>query len=165
MKLLKQLVTIKDRINEYKMKKWLIKELNKFYKNYNKLPTSVKNISPEFHHILKVVDYWAIDKVPLRYITITIPFDNINDNEWYRVDLEAEDWSIIEYVDWRDHKRYINNVNRKARELSEEQLDREKEYVKSLKHMLKLHQNNVQKIQNRISHRLAYNKKKDEEKN
>ncbi|MBR6906972.1 hypothetical protein IKN40_00220 [bacterium] len=57
MKLLKQLVTIKDRINEYKMKRDLIKELNKFYKNYNSLPTSVKKLSPEFHNILKVVDF------------------------------------------------------------------------------------------------------------
>ena len=112
MKLLKQLVTIKDKINEYKMKKWLIKELNRFYKNYHCLPTSVKKLSPEFHNILKVIDFWAIEKIPLKYITITIPFDNINDNEWYRVDVEAEDWSIIEYVDWRDHKKYINNVEK-----------------------------------------------------
>ena len=157
MKLLKQLVTIKDRINEYKMKRDLIKELNKFYKNYNSLPTSVKKLSPEFHNILKVVDFWAIETIPLRSITITIPFDNINDNDNYRVDVEAADWSILEYTDWRDHKRYVNNVKRKARELSNEELDRVREYIKSLRKALKSQEENEE----RIRHRLAYKKKKD----
>lgn len=156
MKLLKVLASTKDKINEYRMKKDLIRELNKFTKTYKKLPDSIQKLNPQFHHILKVIDFWAVDKIPVKSITFTIPYGD--DKTVYRVDLEAEDGSIIEYVDWRDHKTYEQNVERKSAELSKEELDREKEYISSLKHMLEVHENNLNKIIERQQQHLA-NKK------
>ena len=152
------LYSMKDKINEYRMKKDLVKELNKFTKRYKELPNSVQKLHPNFHHILKVIDFGAIDRIPVRSITITIPFKN--DESVYKVDLEAEDGSILEYTDWRDSKAYQKNVERKSAELSKEELDREKEYISSLKHMLEVHEENLQKIIEKQNKRLSDKKKK-----
>lgn len=158
MKILKMLSSTKDKINEYRMKRDLVKELNKFTKRYKELPNSVQKLHPNFHHILKVIDFGAIDRIPVRSITITIPFKN--DESVCKVDLEAEDGSILEYTDWRDSKAYQKNVERKSAELSKEELDREKEYISSLKHMLEVHEENLQKIIEKQNKRLSDKKKK-----
>lgn len=156
MKILKVLASTKDKINEYRMKKDLVRELNKFTKTYKRLPNSVQELNPEFHHILKVIDFGAVDKIPVKSIMVTIPYGD--DKTVYKVDLEAEDGSIIEYTDWRDYKTYEQNVDRKSAELSKEEEDREKEYISSLKHMLEVHEENLNKIIQRREQHLA-NKK------
>lgn len=158
MKILKVLASTKDKINEYRMKRDLTKELNKFTKTYKKLPDSIQQLNPQFHHILKVIDFWAVDKIPVKSITFTIPY--WDDKSVYKVDLEAEDGSIIEYTDWRDHKTYEQNVERKSAELSKEEEDREKEYIASLKHMLEIHEDNLNKIIQRREQHLANKKSK-----
>ena len=156
MKILKVLSSTKDKINEYRMKKELIRELNKFTKTYKELPNSIQKLNPQFHHILKVIDFWAVDKIPVRSITFTIPYGD--DKTVYKVDLEAEDGSIIEYTDWRDSETYEKNVERKSAELSKEELEREQEYISSLKHALEVHENNLNKIIERQNQHLT-NKK------
>lgn len=147
MKILKVLASTKDKINEYRMKRDLVKELNKFTKTYKELPNSVHKLNPKFHHILKVIDFGAVDKIPVKSITVTIPY--WNDKSVYKVDLEAEDGSIIDYTDWRDYDTYEQNVERKSAELSKEEEDREREYISSLKHMLEIHEENLNKIMQR----------------
>lgn len=156
MKILKVLASTKDKINEYRMKRDLVRELNKFTKTYKELPNSIQKLNPEFHHILKVIDFGAVDKIPVKSIMVTIPYGD--DKTVYKVDLEAEDGSIIEYTDWRDYKTYEQNVDRKSAELSKEEEDREKEYISSLKHMLEVHEENLNKIIQRREQHLA-NKK------
>lgn len=156
MKILKVLASTKDKINEYRMKRDLVRELNKFTKTYKELPNSIQKLNPEFHHILKVIDFGAVDKIPVKSIMVTIPY--WDDKTVYKVDLEAEDGSIIEYTDWRDYKTYEQNVDRKSAELSKEEEDREKEYISSLKHMLEVHEENLNKIIQRREQHLA-NKK------
>lgn len=138
------------------MKRDLVRELNKFTKTYKELPNSIQKLNPEFHHILKVIDFGAVDKIPVKSIMVTIPYGD--DKTVYKVDLEAEDGSIIEYTDWRDYKTYEQNVDRKSAELSKEEEDREKEYISSLKHMLEVHEENLNKIIQRREQHLA-NKK------
>ncbi len=156
MKILKVLASTKDKINEYRMKRDLVRELNKFTKTYKELPNSIQKLNPKFHHILKVIDFGAVDKIPVKSIMVTIPYGD--DKTVYKVDLEAEDGSIIEYTDWRDYKTYEQNVDRKSAELSKEEEDREKEYISSLKHMLEVHEENLNKIIQRREQHLA-NKK------
>jgi hypothetical protein len=74
MRILKVLASTKDKINEYRMKRDLIRELNKFVKQYKELPNSVQKLNPKFHNILKVIDFGAVDKIPVKSLTITIPF-------------------------------------------------------------------------------------------
>lgn len=158
MKILKVLASTKDKINEYRMKRDLVKELNKFTKTYKELPNSIHKLNPKFHHILKVIDFGAVDKIPVKSVTFTIPY--WDDKSVYKVDLEAEDGSIIDYVDWRDYETYEANVERKSEEMSSEEMEREKEYISSLKHMLEIHEDNLNKIIQRRGQHLANKKNK-----
>ncbi len=158
MKILKVLASTKDKINEYRMKRDLVRELNKFTKTYKELPNSVQKLNPKFHNILKVIDFGAVDKIPVKSLTITIPF--WDDKSVYNVDLEAEDGSILSYTDWWDYETYEQNVERKSAELSKEEEDREKEYISSLKHMLEIHEDNLNKIIQRREQHLANKKNK-----
>ena len=158
MKILKVLASTKDKINEYRMKRDLVRELNKFTKTYKELPNSVQKLNPKFHNILKVIDFGAVDKIPVKSLTITIPF--WDDKSVYNVDLEAEDGSILSYTDWLDYETYEQNVERKSAELSKEEEDREKEYISSLKHMLEIHEDNLNKIIQRREQHLANKKNK-----
>jgi len=158
MKILKVLASTKDKINEYRMKRDLVRELNKFVKQYKELPNSIQKLNPKFHNILKVIDFGAVDKIPVKSITVTIPY--WDDKSVYKIDLEAEDGSIIDYVDWRDYETYEANVERKSEEMSSEEMDREKEYISSLKHMLEIHEDNLNKIIQRREQHLANKKNK-----
>lgn len=144
-KIVQAIQSIKDKINELHMKVKLVKEINNFIKQYNDLPTSVKNLSPEFHHVLKLVDYNALSREPVKYIHITIPFDW--DKEKFDIEIEWEEWGTIKYSDGRDHKDYVNNVERKSIELWLETLEREREYIDKLEEQLEIHTTNVIKLE------------------
>lgn len=136
----------KDRINELHMKWKLVKEINKFIEHYYSLPTNIKELNPEFTHILKLVDYNALSREPIKKIIITIPFDE-KDTETFDIEIEWEEWATIKYSDWRDSCEYINNIERKSIELWLETLERENEYVEKLEEQLKIHTDNVKKLE------------------
>lgn len=136
----------KDKINELHMRWKLIREINKFIENYYSLPVSVKELSPEFHHILKLVDYNALSREPVKKIIITIPFEK-KDIDSFDIEIEWEEWWTIKYSDWRDHSEYVNNIERKSIELWLETIEREKEYIIKLEEQLNIHTTNVNKLE------------------
>lgn len=144
-RILQLVQSAKDKINELHMKWKLVNEINKFMDRYNEMPSSIKQLSPEFTHILKLVDYNALSREPVKYIHITIPFDW--DKEKFEIEIEWEEWGTIKYADGRDHKEYVENIERKSIDLSLEKLEEEKEFIKRIENELNIHTQNVNKLE------------------